>query len=645
MKCTRFFLFISIIFLHSCGVIYALRLYNESDDDLYAAIYYVDKTAELQSDVVFVQAHGMGDIPRPSRKLMHDRQLVFDQDKSVLKDKYSKAEFSLLDQVNVGTLFKGDSFFVTSTAGSFEGYTEVEWKLLIPLKTQLLSLYSLITKSGLEEVKTRTFHSGENKYSTAIAKVRLGNGLCAQEKEFLEKRKPVVKKAIEKALGISLERKTIPKIAVVGSGGGYRAMLATLGFFSGFDELGLNDAVTYAAGLSGSTWAIGCWAAMGGTIKNCVATLQKNIAVPLYSVNSEELALITEDYLVRRAFGQALTIVNPYGSLLANCLFGSLGKKRQKVRLSEQAERVQSGAWFFPLYTAVDGRASVYKAPEWYEFSPYEVGSMDFAAYVPSWSFGRRFMNGSSIDFAPEQSFGFLLATFGSAMAASADLIWQKVSKNIPGSLFSTLVDVALIKRVSGKRVTWGEFHNFMRGLAAHKMTDYNRLRLVDAGLSSMNLPYPIVSGRRPERMPNVLIFVDASGDYDDQLDHVAAYAKQHGCKFPKIDKAAAKKNIVTVFKDANDPSVPVVIYLPRYNDVRLLKERLTKEQIERFKSLENFDPEACVRKDFCSTFNFQYSVPQSQTMLDLFHANILAAKREVLDAITWSIEHQPTMW
>lgn len=45
-----------------------------------------------------------------------------------------------------------------------------------------------------------------------------------------------------------------PVIAVLGSGGGLRAHIACLGVLSEMKELGLLDAVTYLAGVSGSTW-------------------------------------------------------------------------------------------------------------------------------------------------------------------------------------------------------------------------------------------------------------------------------------------------------------------------------------------------------------------------------------------------------
>lgn len=46
----------------------------------------------------------------------------------------------------------------------------------------------------------------------------------------------------------------VPVIAVVGSGGGFRAMVGFSGVMKALYESGVLDCTTYIAGLSGSTW-------------------------------------------------------------------------------------------------------------------------------------------------------------------------------------------------------------------------------------------------------------------------------------------------------------------------------------------------------------------------------------------------------
>lgn len=46
----------------------------------------------------------------------------------------------------------------------------------------------------------------------------------------------------------------VPVIAVLGSGGGFRAMVGFAGVMKALYESGVLDCATYIAGLSGSTW-------------------------------------------------------------------------------------------------------------------------------------------------------------------------------------------------------------------------------------------------------------------------------------------------------------------------------------------------------------------------------------------------------
>lgn len=46
----------------------------------------------------------------------------------------------------------------------------------------------------------------------------------------------------------------VPTIAVLGSGGGFRAMVSLSGVFCALKDMGVLDCVTYVSGLSGSAW-------------------------------------------------------------------------------------------------------------------------------------------------------------------------------------------------------------------------------------------------------------------------------------------------------------------------------------------------------------------------------------------------------
>lgn len=89
------------------------------------------------------------------------------------------------------------------------------------------------------------------------AQVRVSTELCPQEQEFLKKRSQQTAKALARYLGIpesDIDPRDVPRIAMIGSGGGLRALVAGTSSYLSAHEAGLFDCVTYTAGVSGSCW-------------------------------------------------------------------------------------------------------------------------------------------------------------------------------------------------------------------------------------------------------------------------------------------------------------------------------------------------------------------------------------------------------
>lgn len=59
----------------------------------------------------------------------------------------------------------------------------------------------------------------------------------------------------------------VPVVAILGSGGGFRAMVGFSGVMKALYESGILDCATYIAGLSGSTWLV-CILHLGFIILN-----------------------------------------------------------------------------------------------------------------------------------------------------------------------------------------------------------------------------------------------------------------------------------------------------------------------------------------------------------------------------------------
>lgn len=523
-------------------------------------------------------------------------------------------------------------FFLSATIniaridGVFSGYTGIGWnymqKFIENTKQNFITTLPAIT---------------ENPYKNTPATVRQGNELAEGEKAYLAARTPKVRTALEKFLNTSMINKKTPTVALVCSGGGYRAMLYAAGALVGAQEIGLLDTASYMVGLSGSSWAISGWLLSGKPLKEYNDWLVDNIHFGLKNITFSDLKLMSDHLLVRYFSDDPLDIVDVYGALLANELFALHGNKKQRQTLSSQKEVIRAGTVPFPIYAAISAQS-----PEsenlWYEFSPYEVGAawMGNGMYVPSWAFGRKFNQGTSTNFAPEQNFGVLMATFGLVPGATINRLFAEIDlKNkMPFSITKNIID-RILKDYGHKRLTTSNFNNFSSGMPESPYADQPIIKLIDAGIN-FNLPYPAVSGQRKERTADIIIFIEASADsLERELKDAQGYARRHNLKFPPIQYENIKKRAVSIFKDEQDPQTPVVIYLPRISEQSLIEGY---KNIPGFESLCatlcNFDVEQCINSGVCSTLNFNYPAREARAMSALGEFNVRSAKEAIIEAI-----------
>ena len=102
-----------------------------------------------------------------------------------------------------------------------------------------------------DEIWKESQDSAKNPEIEKDAKVWIGNQLCDEELAFYGKRKEFTRIGLAKYLDVDvdeIDERDIPTIAIAGSGGGYRAMLGTTGYFKAMKDAGLFDCVTYMAG-------------------------------------------------------------------------------------------------------------------------------------------------------------------------------------------------------------------------------------------------------------------------------------------------------------------------------------------------------------------------------------------------------------
>lgn len=87
------------------------------------------------------------------------------------------------------------------------------------------------------------------------AVVRKGLDLCPEETAYVAARRTKLRDKFALYMGLDAAQvhpDDIPTVAFGGSGGGYRAMLAFLGYSLAMKEAGMWDLLTYVAGVSGS---------------------------------------------------------------------------------------------------------------------------------------------------------------------------------------------------------------------------------------------------------------------------------------------------------------------------------------------------------------------------------------------------------
>ncbi|EXF82804.1 cytosolic phospholipase A2 zeta [Colletotrichum fioriniae PJ7] len=480
-----------------------------------------------------------------------------------------------------------DSADVEWTADKIVGFILPEWSRLVPGYIRKLQRELSMAPGSLADEIWREAHdpyiNPEVQYS---AKVRVSNDLCDEEKEFLARRKRVTTMALAKYLDIDerdVHPDDVPTIAMCGSGGGLRALVAGTGSMLAADEDGLFDCVTYTSGVSGSCWLQALYhssiseGSLPRVLQHLKARAGIHIAYPPVAFQTL-LSAPTSKYLLSGLVeklkgdpGADFGLVDVYGLLLATRFLvpkGELEVSDRDFKLSNQREYIKYGQNPLPIYTAVrheipdvdiDGSGAVPSTSDaakevakkeawfqWFEITPYEFFCEEFSAGIPTWAMGRRFKNG--VDVPPEEGFHlpetrmpFLLGVFGSAFCATLSHYYNEIKP-----LVQSLAGFgALDGMISGYNEDLSKVHpidpgtvaNFAYGMedklpkTAPKST-YNTeyIQLMDAGMSN-NLPiYPLL---RPGRDVDVVVAFDASADIktDNWLAVADGYARQRGIK------------------------------------------------------------------------------------------------------------------
>ncbi|KAF5544171.1 phospholipase A2 [Fusarium phyllophilum] len=434
-----------------------------------------------------------------------------------------------------------------------------------------------------------------------------------------------------------VDPRDVPLIALGGSGGGYKVMYGFTGFISAVKKHGLWDCITWTAGVSGSCWTLAAYYTIARhDIQRLIdhyLTVASELAHPMsiHALNMVARSKRGVYFLIGPLVSKAqkniigLGIMDLYSTLTATYQLLSREPKGRLSRATLQWSKIwhrsgiDKGLEPMPLLAAVrrvpkysyepktisakvrevkkeptsrqldsvEGNDQVNPAVsvnrrskklfQYFEISPLEVGSPDLNRYVPTWSWGRTFISGHSVDRRPEQSFSLLLGQCTSAPAGPLAECIKALLVTIPKNtmvarlvtIFNNLLQSKYFEGFWGNPIRAGHDPNPFYGLerpvgmrehtSEHSMyisrvvhqhprsihssdksisdpaalqphpsppwEAQGRTRLMDSGMAN-NLPNHILA--RPERGVDVFISFDASSDIHtgaavQRLHHFAA--------------------------------------------------------------------------------------------------------------------------
>ncbi len=418
----------------------------------------------------------------------------------------------------------------------------------------------------------------------------------------------IVRPSLENFLETDFNESTqTPPIAFCFSGGGYRAMISSLGFMMGAEEIGLLKTATYVSALSGSTWLLGPYM-VRKMARSCESYREyKNILksrvvdVDFFENIFSSLDTMAEQLEAHYKKMRNVQLVDIYGSLIADRLLGDLDSIAQEIHFSDilpaQKDDIPEplGKDPFPIFTAIhqinsplgSGLCSknIY---EWFEFNPYKAKQTLTDDCLPTRSLGY-YPDELSREglVTPLLNLGYMLGLCGSAYACNAGDIIKLLQTSLLG-IFSqdkgsfqrhgdyergTFLN-EIVNTLKSSRFCPAQIPNFTA-------SDPDVLTLQDAGID-FNLPLPPLLTRN---IPFIFV-CDASGDAGTrsrrfpELHKAAAYANQHGLPFPSLQNPRVVNDHLLVF-ESTEPNTPTIFYFHNIVEMGTFEFNYSEEEFE----------------------------------------------------------------
>ncbi|XP_017575573.1 cytosolic phospholipase A2 gamma-like isoform X1 [Pygocentrus nattereri] len=246
---------------------------------------------------------------------------------------------------------------------------------------------------------------------TKSSEVRVGHCLNEAEKLHVARRRKSALQCL-KQHNILCREDEVPNIAVLGSGGGLRAMVGLLGSLCQLKEDGLLDCIMYLSGVSGSVWCMASlykepdWSTKLETVKDTIVRRLADGSVSWWKMGQKLMQYYSEK--------DNFSLTDVWAALIVS----NMVKEIDEHRISEQRGNYTNEP--YPIYTVIDNRMST---DPWFEITPDESGYSLSGVFVDSSSWGSLFKKGKKIKDQPEMDMLYLQGLCGSVMAHKEELL------------------------------------------------------------------------------------------------------------------------------------------------------------------------------------------------------------------------------
>lgn len=423
-------------------------------------------------------------------------------------------------------------------------------------KSLFLSITFLCCSSGLNLLATPDVDTSLN--------------LCPDEVAFMQKRDVMTQaKTLEFVQDIfggrfNKSSNRLPRIGFCFSGGGVRALLKSLGFMQGMEDIGLLNCVSYSSFLSGSSWFYITYLLKNMDLAGYREFIQGRLELPF---NKGLYGAWSETGQIARARGY-YSISDGYGKSVYDYLVG--GTVPQDATFMQIREQIAFGRYNFPfpLFTAIVKDKMPYK---WLEVTPFTAGSDELGGYVKTSLWGSYFNAGACVRAVPELTLASFMGIFGSAYCINEEdfkryggqeslksqAFYYYLEKSVGRVVSTEYLLFAAMRQIESRSM----FENFMCGINVSGAESHNVV-VADAGLD-FNVPTPPLL--KKERGVDVIFICDASAysENESEQSQIAAFvdhASRNGIRLPDMTNPIVVSDNIFVFED-NDSSVPTIVY------------------------------------------------------------------------------------